>query len=36
MLKAQRDFLVYHNNNPHIYEEYLRVANELHAAGVRS
>jgi hypothetical protein len=34
MLKAQSDFLTYHNQNPHIYQEYLRFAEELHAAGI--
>ena len=35
MTTAQSAFLEYHKQNPHIYEEYLRFAHELHAAGIR-
>lgn len=35
MTKAQQEFLEYHSRNPHIYQEYQRFAEELHAAGVQ-
>ena len=35
MTNSQRDFLYYHNDNPHIYTEYLKFARQLHAAGVK-
>jgi hypothetical protein len=35
MNRAQTNFFEYHNQNPHVYAEYLRFAKELHAAGVQ-
>lgn len=34
MTSAQAAFFAYHEQNPHIYQEYLRLARQLHAAGV--